>query len=132
MIRVERVKRVVWLVVMVAVAATAAEAAGADTMRHSGTVVAFDKAAGRLVLGEVGPWRVKDGVTRITELRIALLPGTAFVLVKRVPDAATGFPEDWAEAPLDPGALKPGDFVTVECLHQGERLVALKVTATRP
>lgn len=124
-------RQIAWLLVVVVVALAAAEAGGAEVgVRHSGTVTAFDQAAGTLVLDELGPWRLKGGVTQITKHTIEVTPTTGFALVKRATDGATGFPGEFVETALDAGALQPGDFVTVECQHEGKRLLALRITVT--
>lgn len=125
----KRLSRMVSLVA--AVLALGAPPAGAEEItKHSGTVLAVDRSAGTLVLGEVGPWRLERGETRITRLAIATSPTTEFTLAERVPDGAAGFPGAFAERLLDPGRVRAGDFVTVRCLHEGKRLTALKVTVS--
>ena len=78
---------------------------------RAGTVLAVDRNAGTLVLGEVGPWRVERGETRITRLAIATGSATEFTVAERVPDGAAGFPGAFAERRLDPGHVKASDFV---------------------
>jgi hypothetical protein len=43
-------------------------------------------------------------------------------------NARTGFPGDFAERALDPWELVDRDFVRVECMHEGGRLIAPKIT----
>ena len=127
-------KRLSRMVLLVAAGlAVVAPSAGAEEItKHSGTVLAVDRSAGTLVLGEVGPWRVERGETRITRLAIATGSATEFTVAERVPDGAAGFPGAFAERRLDPGHVKAGDFVTVSCLHEGKLLTALKVTVSKP
>ena len=99
--------------------------AGEPIYRHSGSVVAVERAV--IVLAEVGPWKIKNGTTVVTERRIVVTNETEFVAVYRDYDNATGFPGDFTEAPLVDWELMPGDVVTVECEHRGERMIALKV-----
>lgn len=95
-------------------------------VKHSGTVVTVDSARSVFVLAEVGPWRVDAGRTVITERRIALTESTEVTYVRR--DDAEAFPGDFLETRLGARELMTGDFVTVECRHEGQRLVAVKVT----
>ena len=125
-----RLKGAALLVAAAVLALGGLPAGAAELMKHSGTVLAVDRTAGTLVLGEVGPWRVERGETRITRLAIATGSATEFTVAERVPDGAAGFPGAFAERRLDPGHVKAGDFVTVSCLHEGKRLTALKVTVS--
>ena len=127
-------KRLSRMVLLVAAGlAVVAPSAGAEEItKHSGTVLAVDRNAGTLVLGEVGPWRVERGETRITRLTITMVPVTEFTLAERATDGAAGFPGAFLELPLDRWYVKEGDFVTVTCLHEGQRLTALKVTVSKP
>ena len=120
---------IVCLLVLLVFAAGAPLSAGAQAINHSGTVLAVDRGAGTIILGEVGPWRVERGVTEVTPRVIAMTPSTKFVEVKR--GAETPFPGDFVETALEAGALKVGDFVTVECRHEGKRMIALKVVVPR-
>ena len=96
--------------------------------KHSGSVLAVDRAAGTILLGEVGPWKVVNGETVVTEQRIAVTDRTEFVMVQRSGDDFADFPGGFVEAPLVAWDIVPGDYVTVECEHRGARMVALKVT----
>ena len=120
---------IVCLLVVLVFAAGAPLPAGSQTVNHSGTILAVDNVVGTIVLGEVGPWRVERGITQMTSRVIAMTASTKFVEVKR--GAETPFPGDFVETALDAGALKVGDFVTVECLHKGKRMTALKVVVPR-
>jgi hypothetical protein len=100
--------------------------AGEPIYRHSGTVIAVERSA--IVLGEVGPWKVEDGFTVITERRVIVTRATEFVAVYRDYDDGTGFLGDFKEAPLADWELLPGDVVTIDCEHRGDRMIALKVT----
>jgi hypothetical protein len=112
--------------VLVVVATTAVAGAGEDTMRHSGTIVEIDPAAGVLVLEEVGPWRVVNGETVVTRVTIGLTDSTRFASFIRV-DAPGGYRGDFLEVPLDAYDVAPGDYVTIDCLHTGTRMTALSV-----
>jgi len=49
-------------------------------------------------------------------------------MVGRADDATSGFPGDLVETVLDPEFIYLYDYVTVDCLHQGKELLALKIT----
>jgi hypothetical protein len=103
--------------------------AGAEeVMRHSGSIVAIADDARTFVLAEVGPWQVRNGATVITYRTITLLPQTQFAFVGRMDDGASGFRGNFLEVPLEPDAVYLHDYVTVECRHEGTRLLALKIT----
>lgn len=102
-------------------------AVAADTQRHSGTVVSIDPPRGVMVLDEVGPWRIKEGQTVLTRRTITLTPTTTFAVYIRA-DVPGGFARDFLKVALDPEDVVPGDFVTVDCLHEGDRLVARSVS----
>lgn len=110
------------------VLALAAPARAQDVVKHSGSIVAIAADATTFVLEEVGPWQVRDGETVVTRRTITLVPGTQFAMVGRADDATSGFPGDFVETVLDPEFVYLYDYVTVDCLHQGKELLALKVT----
>ena len=101
-----------------------------EVQRHSGTVVARE--GGLIQLAEIGPWQVRQGETVITHYTIEVTPATALTLVRRDEEPLSGFPGDWVEEGLEPWDLLEGDFVTVDCLHEGGRLIALKITVVAP
>jgi hypothetical protein len=111
-------------------AASGLPAAAADVVKHSGVIVAVDERAGTFVLAEVGPWQLRDGETVVTRRTISLTPATAFSIVFRDEEAPSGFPNDFVETPLEPWAVYLGDHVTIDCRHDGRRLVALKIVVT--
>ena len=96
-------------------------------MKHSGTIVSIAGDGQSFVLAEVGRWQGRDGRTVLTHLTISLTPGTQLSLVSRSAHAASGFPGDFVETPVPRLWLDVGDHVTVDCLHDGSRLVALKI-----
>lgn len=116
---------VVPLLLLVAIATPSADAA--RTVRHSGTVAALDPEGRVMILDEVGPWRLERGATVVTRRTIRLTPSTTYNLFMRV-DVPGGFAGDFIEVMLDVGDIAPGDFVTVDSLHQDARLIALAVT----
>jgi len=100
---------------------------------HSGTVVAIDKRAGTLVIGEIGPWRVKDGETLVTRRTVAVTRSTEFVAASRSPDAGpSGWVGEWIEVPVDVSAVNQDDFITVRVRKAGRAWVADKVTIATP
>jgi len=100
--------------------------------KHSGTIVSIDKRASALVVGEVGPWRVSQGQTEITNLTFRVTGETKFVRAERRAEAGSaGWPGGFVEAPLGAWDVKEGDFVTMEAERAGKGLVALKVTVVR-
>lgn len=115
----------VLFVLFTAIATPAADAA--RTVRYSGTVAAIDPDRGVMILEEVGPWRVERGATVVTRRMISLTPSTKYDLFMRV-NAPGAFAGDFIEVILDIDHVAPGDFVTVEGVRDGERLVALTVT----
>jgi len=95
---------------------------------HSGTVVAVHPQKGTIVLGEVGPWHVKDGQTEITHRTIDVGPSTQFVMLQRSREPGpSGWPGDFVEAPLGAWAVKGGDFVTVRVERKGKRPIATRI-----
>jgi hypothetical protein len=104
-------------------------AATAEVVKHSGTIVEIDAHGAQLVLEEVGPWRVRDGVTQVIRRTIALTPATDVVIAVRV-NPPGGYAGDFVEGPLAMFALEPGDVITVDCRREGPRLVAVKITTT--
>ena len=102
-----------------------------ETTNISGTIVALNKEAGTIVVGEVGPWRVKEGATEITPRTVAVTAGTEFKQVKRAAGAGpTGWVGEFVEVAIGPWELKKGDFVTVQIRHEEQRLTALKVAVS--
>jgi hypothetical protein len=97
-------------------------------VKHSGSIVSVDPAAGTLVLAELGPWQVKDGQTVVTHRTVTMTAATAVALARRAPEGPTGFSGDFVETVRPRSALTPGDFVTIESEHEGTRIVALKIT----
>jgi len=100
----------------------------AKTTSISGTVLALDRTAGTLTVGEVGPWRVKRGVTQVDPRVIAVTTSTEFKQVRRAAGPGpTGWVGDFVETGLGAWQVSEGDFVTVEVQREAERLTALTV-----
>jgi hypothetical protein len=117
-------------IALVLALALAGPASAQEVMTHSGIILDADERAGTLVLGEVGPWKLRAGATVITRLTIVFTPETEFTIAFRAEEPASGFPNDFVEAPIDPAGVFVGDHVTILCRHDGARLVALKLTVT--
>ena len=96
--------------------------------KHSGVIVAIPDDARSFVLAEVGPWQVRNGATVVTYRAITLMPATQFAMMGRAHDAPSGYPGDFVEVVLGPEAVYLNDYVTVECRHEGKRLLAVKIT----
>ena len=110
------------------VIALAAPATAAEIKQHSGTIVSIADDARTFVLAEVGPWQVRDGATVVTHRTIELAPETRFAIAARVDAAPSGFRGDWVEFEIGPERVYLNDRVTIDCRHEGKRLVALKIT----
>lgn len=103
------------------------------TTRHSGIIMAVNKTAGTMVLGEVGPWRVKDGATEITERTVVVTSATKFTRVKRATGPGpSGWVGDFAEERIGAWEVKKGGFVTIEARREGQRLTALTIVVVMP
>lgn len=107
--------------------------AAAQESKYSGTVVAVDQGAGTIVVEGMGPWRVKDGATRVDRRTIAVTPSTEIVRLKRVSGAApSGWAGDFVESALPGRQLKPGDWVTVTVKPDGKRATATRIDVSDP
>ncbi len=100
-----------------------------ETVTHSGTVVAIDIRGGQLVFEEIGPWRAHGGVMQTIRRTVELVPATRFTFASWA-DTPCGLLGAWVEGPLDPVFLDVGDAITIECRHEGARLIAVKVIVT--
>ena len=107
-----------------------ASASAAETVKHSGLIVSIADDARTFVLAELGPWQVLNGKTVITYRTITLVPETAFAIVGRTDTAPSGFRGDFVETQVGPEDVYLNDYVTIDCRHEGKRLVALKITVT--
>jgi hypothetical protein len=116
--------------IVVILVGLAASAGAAETMKHSGSIFAIGDDATTFVLAEVGPWEVRGGATVITYRTITVTPETRFAIVGRDADTASGFPGEFLEMPLGPDGIYLNDYVTIDCLHDGTRMIALKITVT--
>jgi hypothetical protein len=99
-----------------------------ETMKHSGSIVSIDDKAGTFVLAEVGPWKVRDGKTVVTYRTITVTPETEFAIVGRDYDGFEGLPGGFVEGAIGGDEIYLNDYVTIDCRHEGRRLIALKIT----
>jgi len=106
-----------------------ASAGAGETMKHSGSIFAADDAT-MFVLAEVGPWQTRNGATVVTYRTITVTSETQFAIVARRDEAAGAFTGDFVEIPLGPDGIYLNDYVTIDCFHEGRRLIALKITVT--
>jgi hypothetical protein len=107
-----------------------ASARAGERVKHSGSIVSIAADSKTFVLAEVGPWQVRKGATVITYRTITLAPETGYAIVVRTDQAPSGFPGDFVETPIGPESVYLHDYVTVDCRHEGKRLMALKITVT--
>ena len=105
-------------------------ASAEERMKHSGSIVSIAEDGRAFVLAEVGPWQRRDGATVVTHRTITLVPETEFAVVGRADPAPSGFGGDFVEMAVGPEEVYLNDYVTVDCRHEGKRLVALKITVT--
>jgi len=124
-----RVHRIAVVLVAIVIGLTA-PATAVERMKHSGTIVSIAKDGSKLVLAEVGPWQTRNGATLFTYRTITITPDTRLAIVGRAEGIAGGFLGDFVELGIDREGLYVDDYVTVDCLHVGKRLIALKVTVT--
>lgn len=122
----QRLSRVIVALVMLLAVDVPARAAHVE--RHSGSIESIPDDARTFVLAEVGPWQVRNGETVLTRRTIELTPETKYTIVARVDAAPSGFRGDWVEFEIGPERVYLNDQITVECRHDGKRLVALKIT----
>jgi len=98
----------------------------------AGQVLAVDRAAGRIVVGDTGP-RLPSGDSEVMRRSIRVTPATEFVEVSRAVGAApTGWTGDYVERALAPWNVRPGEFVSVSIREGGGGPEALKVTVVEP
>ena len=103
----------------------AAPAAWADVTRHSGSVVSFDPAQGRLRIAELTASR---GPEPIVVERVVQVPPSTQIHVAYRDATLEHWPVTWDAAPLEASAIRAGDFVTVTT--DGE--TAVKLELVRP
>lgn len=91
---------------VVAIVALAISGRGdAQEVKYSGTVVAVDQTMGTIVIEDMGPWRIKEGMTQVERRTIGIAPSTE---------------------------VKPGDWVIVTMKSGDQRPTAARVTVWEP
>jgi hypothetical protein len=115
------------LLVCVFLVAPAVPAADTGQITFSGTITAIDPQGGVLLLDEIGPARRGGQGNTITRRAVYFTAETKFNAFMRV-NAPDRFAGDFIEVALDADSVTPGDFTTVECVRQRNRLVAVRVT----
>src|SRR5262245_171337 len=121
--------REIWSALLGVALLAAATAAWATPYRagYAGDVLGVDRAAGTIVVGDMGPLR-STGTSEIARRTIQVTPATEFVLVARAMGAApTGWIGDYVETALPPWQVKPGDFVSITMSSDTARPEAVKV-----
>lgn len=100
----------------------------AATARHSGEVLALDRTAGTIVVGDMGPM-LKSGTSEVRRYTMQVTPSTEFVRVKRAAGVApSGWLGDYVETKLPAWDVKPGDWVTIAGNGEARRPRAIKIT----
>jgi hypothetical protein len=94
--------------------------------RRSGRVLGIDDRVGMILIAEVGPWQVRNGVTQVTRHTIVVLPSTKIASYIRV-NVPGRFDGDFIEVPLTLQDVSIGDFVTVECRRERGQLIASSI-----
>jgi hypothetical protein len=126
--------RVLWYGLCSAIISTflgvAASADAAEMMKHSGSIFSVGDNATTFVLAEVVVWPARSGTTAITYRMITVTPETQFVIVGRDRETGSGFPGDFVETPLEADGFYVDDYVTIDCVHKGDRMIAVKITVT--
>ena len=98
----------------------------------AGEVLAVDRAAGRIVVGDTGPLRA-GGDSEVVRRSIRVTSATEFVEVSRAVGAApSGWAGDYVERALAPWDVRPGEFVSVSVREGAGSAQALKVTVVEP
>lgn len=98
----------------------------------AGAILAVDKSAGTIVVGDMGP-RLEDGTSAIGRRTILVTASTSFVEVKRASGPArSGWTGDYEEEPLAAWDVMPGDFVSVTVRPGSRGSEAVKVTVVDP
>jgi hypothetical protein len=127
-----RARSTVFTILLAVLPGLIASASAGERMKHSGSIVAIADDGRTFVLAEVGPWQVRRGATVVTRRTITLEPETEFSIVAREVETSSGFLGDFVETRLGPDGVYLNDYVTVDCRHEGRRLIALKITVSEP
>jgi hypothetical protein len=108
--------------------ALAGPADAAEVFKHSGSIVSIAPDVQSFILAEVGPWQTRDGKTVVTRRTVVITPETEYTMVGRLDEPRDGYPGGFIEVAIEPEQVYLHDYVTVECRHEGDRMVALKIT----
>ena len=101
--------------------------AEAATTRHAGVVVSVDKAAGTIVVGDLGP-KLPSGESKTTRYTMRVTASTELLRVKRSAGAApSGWLGDYVETRLPAMDIKPGDWVTATAEADEHGLTATRI-----
>jgi hypothetical protein len=118
---------IAWVLIPPLISLAASGWAEAETVRHAGVVVAVDKAAGTIVVGDVGP-KLPSGESKITRYTMHVTPSSELIRVKRAAGTApSGWFGDYVETSLPTWDVKPGDWVTATAEADKQRLTAVKI-----
>lgn len=105
----------------------------AQGVKYSGTVVSVDQAMGTIVIEDMGPWRIKEGVTQLERRTIGIVPSSEFVRLRRATGPApSGWVGDFVESPLVGWQVKPGDWVIVTVESRDKRPTAVRIAVWEP
>jgi hypothetical protein len=126
-------RRVAILVAVAVVAWVIPTCSDGQERKYSGTVLSVDRSAGVIVVKDMGPWRIKDGVTQVDRRTIEVAPSTEFVSVRRASGPApSGWVGDFVESVLPGWQVKPGDWVTVIVTAGDKRPTAVQISVWEP
>lgn len=126
-------RRVAMLVAVAVAAWMIPTGSDGQERKYSGTVLSVDRSAGVIVVGDMGPWRIKDGVTQVDRRTIAVALSTEFVRVTRASGPApSGWVGDFVESVLPGWQVKPGDWVTVSVTAGDKPPRAVRITVWEP
>jgi hypothetical protein len=104
--------------------------ARADAPTYAGTVADVTPDGRSMTLEVLGPWHGPG--TTPSRHRIAVPPGTPVILFERAEVGESGWRGGFAEKPLRPADLRPGDYATVKTHREDGRLIAERVEIVRP
>jgi hypothetical protein len=94
--------------------------------RCSGRVVGIDDTERLIVVDEIGPCQVRDGMTRVTRHGFIVPPSAKIVSHIRV-NVPGRFQGDFIDVSLELSDVSVGDFVTVEYRRDRDRLIVTSV-----
>jgi hypothetical protein len=115
------------LILLLLSPAASGGALAAATARHAGVVVSVDKAAGTIVVGDMGP-KLPSGESKMKQYTLHVTPSTELLRVKRTDGVApSGWLGDYVETRLSALDVKPGDWVTTTAEAGKQGLTATRV-----